>query len=115
MINEANSMTYRGSAIADILRLAGLNKDLSCDTSDPRNAIYCVALCEPDEGLAELMASAIFGAIRNEHADDPTFNPDVAFEQCLVDARRMILDPNYALLFGGTDWPPPEGSRPIER
>jgi hypothetical protein len=45
---------YKGAAIADILRIAGLNADLTTDMGDPKNAIYLVCLEDPDsEDLAE--------------------------------------------------------------
>ena len=75
--------------IADILKAAGLNADLTTTMGDPRNVAYNDPLENPeDEDMAEGMASASCAV------DD-----DMAFEQCLVDARRMILDEAYARLF----------------
>jgi hypothetical protein len=39
-------------------------------------------------------AAASYSSWREQHGDN-----DMRFEQCLVDARRMILDDAYAQLF----------------
>jgi hypothetical protein len=86
---------YLGVPIADILKAAGLNHDLTTNMGDPRNVAYIGALERPDdEEMAVDMAAVIYSAWREQHGDD-----EMGFEQCLVDARRMILDDAYALLF----------------
>ena len=94
-------MYYEGAAIADIAWLAGLDADLSCVTWHPRNAAYRVPLPEPGaESLANLMADAVFGAYVEKHGDREDFDPEKTWQQCLVDARRMVAEPEYARLFG---------------
>jgi hypothetical protein len=44
------------------------------------------------------MAGAMFAAVRDEHLGDSNFDDDSAYEQCLTDARRMLLDPKYSRL-----------------
>jgi hypothetical protein len=86
---------YRGIPIADILRVAGLNPDLSTTIGDPRNVAYIGPLeNDADEDMAEEMAAVSYGSWREQHGDS-----DMGFEQCLVDARRMILDEAYSRLF----------------
>ena len=83
------NMTYMGALVVDIARLAALNDDLTCNIHHPRNAIYRVPLSDPnDEDMAIAMADAI-------SAEDPEI-----FEQALIDARRMVVEPAYARLFG---------------
>ena len=95
---------HMGASITDIVRLAALNPDLTTDMADPRNAAYVLPLGDiADEDLANSMAEASFGAVADQHADDPTFDGDLVYEQCLVDMRRMLRDPDYARLFGGCD------------
>jgi hypothetical protein len=101
---------YLGVPIADILKVAGLNRDLTTNMGDPRNVTYIGPLEPDDEDMAEEIAKAIYGAWREQHGGDD----DMAFEQCLVDARRMLLDDAYASLFThDTQMPPPE-ARPID-
>ncbi len=61
-----------------------------------------------DEEMANAMADAIYGAVAEERAnDDPTFNSDKAYQQCLADARRMLRDREYWRLFApDEDFPP---------
>ena len=93
---------YKGAAIPDIARLAALNDDLTCDIWHPRNAAYRVPLADADnEAMANAMADAIIGAVAAEHADDEDFDFVKALDQALVDARRMVCDPEYARLFVG--------------
>jgi hypothetical protein len=86
---------YRGVSIAGLLKVAGLNADLTTVMGDPRNVAYIGPLENPDdEDMAEGMAAASYSSWREQHGDN-----DMRFEQCLVDARRMILDDAYAQLF----------------
>lgn len=86
---------YRGVPIANILRVAGLNPDLSTTMGDPRNAAYIGPLENPaDEDMAEGMAAASYSSWRDQRGDN-----DMGYEQCLVDALRMICDAAYAELF----------------
>jgi len=73
-------------------------------TSDesPRNNVYRVPLTNAaDEELANSMADAIWSAVLEEHDAEDDFDSDRALQQCLVDARRMLREPEYARLFGG--------------
>ena len=48
------------------------------------------------------MATASYSAATDEFDDDTQqVKADQVFEQCLVDTRRMLCDPDYARLFGG--------------
>jgi hypothetical protein len=92
---------YMGASIVDILGAAGLDQDLHTDAANPKNRSYCIRLTdEAEERLAEGMAAAIFSAVIELRANDVGFDPDKAYEQCLIDARHMILDESYARLFG---------------
>jgi hypothetical protein len=73
----------------------GLNHDLSVDMNDPCNAPYLTSI----EDLARSMADAIYSAKLEEIDGDLTTEQDDAlYEQCLVDSRRMLLDPEYLAL-----------------
>jgi hypothetical protein len=66
----------------------------------PRNARYLRPLSiAADEEMANAMAEAIYGAVAEERANDPTFNSDEVYQQCLADARRMLRDREYWGLF----------------
>jgi hypothetical protein len=80
----------------------GLKPDLSVDQSDPRNVRYLKALDrKEDEDIARSMADAIYPAMLDDlDSDEITTEQDVMiYCQCLVDARRMLLDPEYNALF----------------
>jgi hypothetical protein len=94
---------YKGALVVDIARLAGLNDDLTCDLWHPLNVAYRVPLSDAaDEDMANAMADAIASAVAADHADDPAFDCDKAFEQALTDSRRMLVEPQYARLFGAS-------------
>jgi hypothetical protein len=60
-----------------------------------------------DEEMANAMADAIYGAVAEERAKDPTFNSDNAYQQSLADARRMLRDRAYWGRFApDKDFPP---------
>jgi hypothetical protein len=60
-----------------------------------------------DEEMANAMADAIYGAVAEERAKDPTFNSDDVYQQCLADARRMLRDREYWGRFAPEeDFPP---------
>jgi hypothetical protein len=61
-----------------------------------------------DETMANEMAEITYGAVAEQHANDRAFNPDEVYRQCLVNARRMLRDPEYWGFFGnGVDFEPP--------
>ena len=98
---ENDGVYYRGASIVDILRVAGLDQDLHTDAANPKNCSYTARLTdEADERMAERMASISFGALAQEHSNDVAFDHDKAYEQCVIDARHMILNESYARLFG---------------
>ena len=102
-MKDESQRYFRGALIADIARLAGLNDDLTCNVWHPRNAAYRVPLSNPDdEDMANEMAAAILSAVAADHADQPDFDCDRAFEQALTDSRRMLVEPQYARLFGAS-------------
>jgi hypothetical protein len=89
---------YQGVPIADILKVAGLNSDLTTNMGDPRNAAYIGPLEDDvDEDMAEGMAAASYGAACA--AKGVVEGDEMIYEQCLVDARRMICDRDYERLF----------------
>lgn len=96
---------YNGVPIADILQVGGLKEDLTCDIWHPVNAVYRKPL--PKDGdvavsMADAMAGSVIDTVAAAHADDPRFfDPEKVFEECLVDARRMVCEPDYGRLFGG--------------
>jgi hypothetical protein len=88
----------RRDGIAGVLKAAGLNLDLTTTMGDPRNVAYIGPLeNDDDEDMAEGMAAASYSDLCERYGDDD----DTGYEQCLVDARRMLCDRNYARLFGG--------------
>ncbi len=91
-----------GASFEDIVRFS-INPDLTCDTSDPQNARYLTPFSDAKrEERAYEMASLSYSAATDEFDDDTTqAEADKVFEQCIVDARRMLCDPDYMGLFGG--------------
>jgi hypothetical protein len=87
---------------SELARLA-INSNLTCDVRDPRNTRYLTPFSNAErESLADGMACAIYSAAADEFGDDTTqIEADQVFEQFLVDARRMLCDPDYSRLFGG--------------
>jgi hypothetical protein len=74
----------------------GSNPDLSVDMNDERNLLYLESI----EDLARSMADSICSAKLDGIDGDLTPEQDEKeYQQCLVDARRMLLDPNYMALF----------------
>ena len=74
----------------------GLNPDLSVDMNDERNVLYLDLI----EDLARSMADSVYSAKLDEIDSDLAPEQDERlYQQCLVDARRMLLDPNYMALF----------------
>jgi hypothetical protein len=84
-----------------------LNPDLTTDMRDPRNAKYLVPLPDgdehSDEAAAEEMASIVYNSILDLHTEGPNFDQffdaDGVYQQCLVDARRMLRDRDYWHLY----------------
>ena len=87
---------------SELARLA-INSNLTCDVRDPRNVRYLTPFSNAErESLAYAMACASDSAAADEFGDGTTqTEADQMFEQCLVDARRMLCDPDYSRLFGG--------------
>jgi len=76
---------------------------MSTNRDDPQYARYLVPLPNPaDEEMAESMADAIYCA-RKDHfcADITEEEVDYVWEQCLIDSRRMICEPEYETIFAG--------------
>jgi hypothetical protein len=104
--------------------LAGMPKRANVDPSDqahftdmgdPANAEYLFPLeNEEDEETAWDMADVNYHVYAESFSDDITQEEcDYVFEQCLVDCRRMICDPDYGRMFGLI--PEDELRRAIER
>ncbi len=93
-------------------RLA-VNADWTVNVTDERNARYLIPLngtiqCGAAgqvraEQMAEDMAEWVFSAIAEKRFTDatPGITADAAYFQALVDARRMVADPEYLHLFEG--------------
>ena len=73
----------------------GLNPDLSVDMNDERNVLYLTSI----EDLARSMGDAVYCAKLDEIDGDLTTEQDeTLYQQCLVDMRRVLLDPEYDAL-----------------
>lgn len=86
-----------------IARLA-INRDWTTDINDPPNAYYLKPFGSDDrEDEAHDMAANIYNAIAAERFTEATSQAeaDATYFQCLVDARRMLFDPEYEDLFRG--------------
>jgi hypothetical protein len=70
---------------------------LSTNRDDPANARYVVPLPNPeDEEMAQGCADAIYSACVERFCDDITKEEaDHVWEQCLIDSRRMVCEPEY--------------------
>ena len=68
---------------------------------DPQYARYLVPLPNAaDEELAECVADAIYCACKDRFCDDLTKQEaDRVWEQCLIDSRRMVCEPEYEAIF----------------
>lgn len=87
-----------GRIIVEMLGVEAVDSDLNSVVTDPRNARYRVPLPDINEeqnarGMADIIYCAVLDNSKNEELDD-----DAVYEQCLVDARRMLLDPGYQRL-----------------
>jgi hypothetical protein len=74
---------------------------LCTNRDDPLFARYLVPLPNPDEEeMAHAMADASYCACVDGFATDISkAEADAVWEQCLIDARRMICEPEYAEIF----------------
>jgi hypothetical protein len=87
------------------MKNVAINSDLTTNIYDPRNAKYLRPLSiAADAEMAELMANEAYGATEDKHGNDRNFNPDEAYRQCLVDARRMLRDREYWELFAPDEY-----------
>jgi hypothetical protein len=80
-----------------IARLA-INRDWTVDVTDPRNAAYLIPFGNSArEHTAQAMADVVYGAIAEKQFTNstPQIEADAVYFQCLVDARRMLSDPDY--------------------
>jgi hypothetical protein len=77
---------------------------LSTHSHDPANARYLVPLENPeDEEVARDMADVNYHAHAECFTDRTTKEvADRVYEQCLIDARRMVVDKEYYRLILGT-------------
>ena len=78
-----------------------IDRVLCTNRNDPQNAQYRAPLARvADEEMAVSMADAIYSAVADGFVDDITKDEaDRVWEQCLIDARRMICDPEYEDIF----------------
>ena len=78
-----------------------INRLLCTNRDDPQYARYQVPLVRvEDEQMAHAMADASYSACTDGFADDITKEEaDQVWEQCLIDARRMICEPEYEDMF----------------
>jgi hypothetical protein len=75
-----------------------INRDWTSDITDARNALYLIPFGNTArEHMATEMAAVVFSAIADERFTDatPQIEADAVYFQCLVDARRMLSDPDY--------------------
>jgi hypothetical protein len=92
------------ASIDNIASLCVIIADLRCNSNidDPRNAQSVAPLRDAaDEDMASFLAAATVDALELKHSDDSTFNVNTTYAQCLIHARRIVRDPEYAHLFGG--------------
>ena len=69
---------------------------------DPANARYLVPLDDPEqEQMAHTMADATYscGYVTYFRDDITKEQADRVWEQCLIDARRMLCDEDYERIF----------------
>ena len=69
---------------------------------DPANARYLVPLEDAEqEQMAHAMADVICGAMAEENFSDNITKEQAnrVWEQCLIDARRMLCDEDYMRIF----------------
>ena len=79
-----------------------LNEQLFCTPDDRQNARYWVPLQDAkNEEMARAMADASYEAVAAERftKETPQAEADRIYNQCLVDARRIICDGEYADIF----------------
>lgn len=76
----------------------GLNPDHSVDMGDPCNELYPTSIEDHARCVADAIYSAALDAIDGELT---TEQDDALYQQCLVNSRRMLLDPEYAALIEG--------------
>ena len=75
----------------------GFTDQLLCTRNDDANRRYFVPLpSAKDEEMAHCMADVSYSACAERFGDDITQEEaDRVYDQCLVDARRMICDKEY--------------------
>ena len=73
---------------------------LTTHPGDPANAPCLVPLDSEQEEMAQIMADFMYSAC-TDHFDENTTQEqaDRVYEQCLIDARRMVCDENYMRIF----------------
>jgi len=88
----------KGEAMRDNLTLS---ERLFCTPDDPQNARYWVPLQNAkNEEMARAMADVSYSAVAERFAaETPQEEADRIYNQCLVDARRIICDGEYADIF----------------
>jgi hypothetical protein len=104
VIDQTNSDVEHlfGASAAEVARISLIIADLSCDIDDISVSGYLEPLPEiADEELAGFIAAVTGDALKLEHSGDPTFNANKTFDQCLIQARRIVSDPYKAHLFEG--------------
>jgi hypothetical protein len=74
---------------------------LSTHPGDPANARYLTPLeNSEDEAMAHDMADSTYTAMVDDFPEDITKEQaDAAYEQALIDCRRMLCDEDYARTF----------------
>ena len=94
------TVLYRGIPIINLLKVAGLNPDLSVNMGDPTNVAYIGPLQEDDddEHMAEQMALVNYDGWIDRHGRED----EMVLEQMTVDARRMLCDDRYMRMFTGS-------------
>lgn len=102
VINDGTTSQQEEEASNDEKRRHQLIDQLLCtNRDDPQNALYLAPLARAeDEQMAHSMADVIYCACADNFTDDITKEEaDRVWEQCLIDARRMIYEPEYEDIF----------------
>jgi hypothetical protein len=92
--SNAMAKDYLDAFLCDLLR---------AHPHDPANAQYLVPLENPEDEAMALEASINYNAHAECFTDATTEeHADLVYEQCLIDARRMVVDEEYYRMIIGT-------------
>jgi hypothetical protein len=93
-----------GASAPDIAGVVAIVADLGCGIDDPRNVGYLNVLpLVADEESASFIATLAIDTLRLAHSGKTAFNDRAVYPRCLLTARRVVSEPEYAPLFEGSD------------